>query len=148
MLPGIYAPAMAYDQIDDAIILFGGEDSNLNILDETWRWDGSNLTQLFPTDNPGKRQNHRMVYDCHSQRILLFGGHSGSRIPCEGLWAWDGLNWEEVQVTGISPASRWGHSMTYDNVNGRVYLFGGYSGSTGTWFSDLWYFENNTSEAT
>lgn len=44
--------AMAYDQATGQLLLFTG----LNFDDETWSWNGTTLTQLFPGHEPaGKR---------------------------------------------------------------------------------------------
>lgn len=139
-----FAAVMEYDPGNNVIILFGGEDSSLTLLDETWVWDGVDWQQLFPDNTPGKRQGHRMVYDTQVQRILLFGGYSVNNDGNNDLWVWDGTNWHELEVVGDRPQPRWGYAMAYDSVNGRVYLFGGFRASGYTWYSDLWYFENNS----
>ena len=46
---------MAYDSAHGQVVLFGGQDANLNALNDTWVWDGTNWTQKFPQTIPPAR---------------------------------------------------------------------------------------------
>ena len=52
--PAREAAAMAFDSTTNQTILFGGF-SNGQLLNDTWSWDGTKWTQLFPSNSPPAR---------------------------------------------------------------------------------------------
>jgi hypothetical protein len=68
--------AYAYDEHLGMTVVRGGisnEDGILQILDDTWGWDGTSWTQLADT-GVGERSNEVMVYESARRRLFLFGG--------------------------------------------------------------------------
>jgi len=57
-----YSHAMAYDGGHKVVVLFGGEASNFELLNDTWTWDGQLWTQVADT-GPVKRSHHTMSFD-------------------------------------------------------------------------------------
>ena len=51
--------AMAFDSTNNHTILFGGY-SNGQLINDTWSWDGTKWTELFPSNSPSGRQ-----FGCH-----------------------------------------------------------------------------------
>ena len=72
---------MAYDEISDKVILFGGTPDNSAVINETWSYDyqTNTWTQVFPAVAPEARVSPVMTYDPDTGLILLFGGRDGSR---------------------------------------------------------------------
>jgi hypothetical protein len=133
-------PALAYDQADKRLILFGGnrllfgaaEDPD-TFLDDLWAWDGK-AWHAIHASTPPARAEAGIAYDSHRRRIVLFGGHrtvAGERIRYGDTWEWDGHRWE--QVSSVGPTARNGAAMAYDAGRKRVVLFGGSGALDETW---------------
>jgi hypothetical protein len=72
---------MAYDANSGQMVLFGGaNDEGLNVLGDTWTWDGTTWTQQTPVTSPEVRFSAAMAYDANSGLAVLFGGEGTSSI--------------------------------------------------------------------
>jgi hypothetical protein len=136
--PARYAHALVYDQARSRVILFGGT-TGFSLLSDMWEWDGSHWTELTPALRPSPRASHALAYDSARRRVVLFGGCT----QCQGAgelfadtWEWDGVQWTQ-QTLSINPPARSSAGMAYDSARGRVVLFGGNFGASGT-FNDTW----------
>ena len=72
-----------------------------------------------------------MAYDSVRGKVVLFGGsyYNGiNHFYRDDTWEWDGTTWT-LRTPVTKPWTRFGHSMAYDSVRGKVVLFGGYGGS-------------------
>jgi len=137
--------AMAYDSDLGVVILFGGYDRNISsALNDTWKWDGIEWTELFPSTKPPARRAHYMVYDSIRKKIVMFGGSTGTGGgDCfDDTWEWDGSDWTRVSESG--PSARFGHGMAFDSIRGKVVLFGGYPWKNDTWEWDGTSWEEKT----
>src|SRR5204863_10121471 len=88
--------AMAYDPVNRVVVLFGGIDLSsgaLNVLNDTWIWNGGDWVQLAPVTSPPARSGHGMVYDAALQQTILFGGNGSVNATLNDTWTWDGSNW-------------------------------------------------------
>jgi hypothetical protein len=130
--PAREGAAMAFDSTRNQTILFGGF-SNGQLITDTWSWDGTKWTELFPSNSPSGRQFAAMAFDPISNLIILFGGVSNSGLG--DTWSWDGTNWTQ-QSPGTSPSARSGASMAFDSINNLLILFGGFSGNAT--MNDTW----------
>ncbi|MBI5778803.1 MAG: fibronectin type III domain-containing protein [Planctomycetes bacterium] len=116
--------AMAYDSVRKKTVLFGGQNSIGNPINDTWEWDGTNWTQRTPVSSPSARMSHMMVYDSFRQKTVLFGGLNGPTL--NDTWEWDGTNWTQ-RSPGTSPSTRRNSGMAYDSVRQKTVLFGGFT---------------------
>lgn len=141
-----FGHAMAYDSIREKVILFGGMgESNSDLKNDTWKWDGSDWEQLFPLDSPDPRVHHHMVYDSGRDKIIMFGGSDGKGLDFNDLWEWDGHNWiKRDDIPEPKPKKRRAFGMAYDNISGRIYIFGGYKAIGDDWLDDFWYFDGSS----
>jgi len=119
---------MAYNPSTGQVVLFGGEDSSGNTLNDTWVWDGTNWAQQAPATSPAAREDGMMAYDPSSGGVVLFGGFTHPTQYLNDTWVWNGSNWTE-QSPATSPSAREAGGMATDTVNGRALLFGGTDGS-------------------
>jgi len=71
--PARTGAAMAYDAVDGAVVLFGGQNRS-RTLNDTWIWGGSGWTQAHPVTSPPRLNNAQMAYDPVSHDVLLVGG--------------------------------------------------------------------------
>lgn len=123
--------ALAIDPAGD-VLLFGGQGPSGPLAD-TWRWNGSDWTQIATPHSPPATAWHALAYDDSRQRVVLFGGSGNA-----GTWEFDGADWRVV-ATLHAPTTRTGHAMTYDSARQRVVLFGGL-GATGC-LADTWEYD-------
>lgn len=65
--------AMAYCELLDRLILFGGRDQDGNLLDDTWMFDGERWQQL-DIPGPSMREEHAMASAYRDGLIVLTGG--------------------------------------------------------------------------
>ena len=122
---------MAYDAVNNVVVLFGGHDGNC--CSDIWEWDGTDWTQLFPANNPPARSGHAMAYDSVNEVIVLFGGDDSGRF--DDTWEWDGIDWTQKFPTN-NPSLRCGHAITYDSFYKKIVLFGGWN--SGPCLDDTW----------
>ena len=142
-----FGAAMAYDPSSGQVVLFGGQGSKNNTLNDTWTWNGTTWTQLSPATSPPSRLNAAMAYDANSGQLVLFGGlnNNGNGTSLLGdTWTWNGTTWTQ-QTPATSPQARFYATMAYDPSSGQVVLFGGetvnsdfYVGDTWTWNGSTW----------
>ena len=122
--------AMVYDAADGFLLLFGGQGNpNGNTpLSDTWKFQGGQWTELFPSTSPPRRGSAGVAYDEKSNEVVLFGGCDGG-TGCytflNDTWTFRGGDWSELQSPTV-PGSRASPSMAYDSFDGYVLLFGGW----------------------
>jgi len=77
-------PAMAYDAGLGAVVLFGGAVGGAwqDSTNDTWTWNGTNWTEIYPATVPPNRYNFGMDYDPIIKALLMFGGYSSG--PARG----------------------------------------------------------------
>jgi hypothetical protein len=134
---------MAFDQVRNRIVLFGGRTSD----NGTWEWDGQFWTQMSDM-GPSPRRDASMAWDNASKRVLLFGGvkePDDTLVRLGDTWEWDGVNWTQLDDAG--PAARLAHAVASDTTRNRIVLFGGdvadagaasLSGETWEWDGAAW----------
>jgi hypothetical protein len=151
----------AYDSTNDRMILFGGQDSSGNNLNDVWVLQNATRVggrpqwvNLIPNDaagSPPARSGHSTAYDSANNRLIVFGGCSASCAPVlNDVWVLTNANglggtpvWTEVSPGG-GPAPRTNSAATYDPVQNQLIVVGGQDGSSNpcSTFSDTWYLIN------
>ncbi|MHA7965884.1 cadherin-like beta sandwich domain-containing protein [Paenibacillus sp. CAU 1782] len=144
--------AMAFDELNRKVILFGGQSATA-LLRDNFMWDGeekawSKLPNSSVPAGLEARRGAAIAYDPVSKRIIMFGGQGASGVLGD-MWSWNGVGqvWEKQNVA--VPSARAGSHMAYDGK--QLVLFGGYSlsGSTRVRLGDTWLLtENGWVEAT
>lgn len=124
---------MAYFSSSGLLIMYGGS----VFLTTTYKWDGSNWTQVVTAHNPGIRTRHDMAYDAERDVIVLYGGSDGFS-PKYDTWEFDGSDWAQIS-TAHNPTVSQHHEIAYDPVGKRILLFGGQK--TGTNYNELWSYD-------
>ena len=160
--PGAAPPARtnasgAYDPGRNLLMVFGGQDgtadacsgftdfwvlANANGLGGPPAWaSSSSLGSTPPASNGGA-----VVYDPVTGVLTSFGGLSlaqGKCQPTNGVWTLNTnpspfLNtWQITSPVGTAPARRSFASAVYDQVGGRMLVFGG-TDSSGDYLDDVW----------
>ncbi|KYK26282.1 MAG: hypothetical protein AYK23_03165 [Candidatus Proteinoplasmatales archaeon SG8-5] len=122
--------AMAYDDANNVVVMFGGYDGGYN--GETWLYDLANdtWTQKFPASPPSARWGHTMTYNSNDGLIYLFGGEDLGGFDSE-TWTYDVTNGAEgtwTYLTSTGPTARYFSAMSYDRPNNALILYGGNDG--------------------
>ena len=138
---------MAYDSVRGASVMFGGiiasSQGPANLAD-TWIWDGSTWTEVFPVHHPSVRYNGAMFFHAPTGMIILFGGAAfsgGLILPLGDTWQWDGTDWTQLSPAN-TPSKRYDCVAAYDSSHGQGVLFGGFGinflADTWTWDGADW----------
>lgn len=128
--------AAVYDAARGVTLIHGGNDGELR--NDTWQWNGSELTLLSPAHRPPAHWGPAMVYDSLRQRVVLFTGNTAT-AGSNQLWEWDGVDWHQLPSTGL-PQIQGTFPMVYDVVRDRVVIAAGSGGN----FVQLWEYDGAT----
>jgi len=134
----LWMQGAAFDRARGVAVLFGGaEHPQVDLVAETWEWDGAALAQRSPAVSPPARAHQAMAYDPDRSVTVLFGG-LGRGWVFGDLWEWDGVTWtERTPDPGAAawPAARYGASMVWDDRRHRMLMFGGQGSEV---LAELW----------
>ncbi len=107
----------------------------------------SEWSEMNPEGSPTPRVNFATVYDTGADRVILFGGYDGTSHGSDETFAYDfeTNRWSNL-APAVHPDAGWTHQAAYDSRAGRVIMFGGYDGVTGSFTDATWAFDsgNNT----
>ncbi|MFV2014334.1 MAG: Kelch repeat-containing protein, partial [Candidatus Heimdallarchaeota archaeon] len=134
-LPQLFAFASSYDQANDKIIVFGGQNTtSLAINDgETYAYDypSNEWTLLNPLIDPSDRRfyGRPMGYNVQAEKSAFFGGITNGGNSDE-TWTFDysTTSWELIPTTG-TPSARWIHTMVFNSKVNKFVMFGGTDGA-------------------
>lgn len=113
----------AWRETSQEIILHGGltfVPSAFN--DETWSWDGTDWTELFPGTTPSAQDASAMAPRTASELLLFIGNIGG--IDSQETWLWDGSDWT-LASPASAPSARTLFDMAAWCESDTVVLFGG-----------------------
>lgn len=131
---------MVYDINLDFTFMFGGStlyNAPASVVDTTWRWNGTDWTQLFPASAPSPRMNHAMCYWPQQNKTILYGGINNVTNYYD-TWSFDGTDWTQLSA-GPGPAfDNPRTQMTVDPLTGKVILYGIFEISPGVYQGQLW----------
>ena len=130
-----YTVNLGFDPTSRKVILMGGADAQGTHYRDTWSWDGAGWTRLG--EGPAISPNAQMVAT-PGGGLGTFGGWDGSH-PSRTLFRWNGTGWETRAVT-VGPSARMETALSFDQVRGRLILFGG-SDANGSKLNDLWEYD-------
>ncbi|MFX1484786.1 MAG: kelch repeat-containing protein [Promethearchaeota archaeon] len=121
--------AMAFDSVENAVILFGGISSSaMTPVDDIWMFDCEtrDWTELHPPTVPLARYGHVMTYDVSNDMIIMALGNTFEDGFQNDFWTYDisTNTWTEITVIGNPDSLKWS-SMVYDSINEKNILFGG-----------------------
>lgn len=149
--PGLSEITMAYDSINDKVILFGGMGENSpgsrdQTYNELWVFSFEPLswTRMSPDNNPLPQYGAQMVYDEASSSVLMYPGHWNevddptNHGYGDDIWEYQYQSDSWVMYEASSkPVGRY-----WANVNsvgaGKIILFGG---NRATSMDDTWIYD-------
>lgn len=129
--PGARAGAgMASDPSTNSLLLFGGVGgpSGFTLFNDTWRFDGTTWTQLFPATSPTAKFYTDLVHDSARGVYVMYGGNATYTTPgTNQTWEFDGVDWTQ-RFPAANPGNLGLHAMAFDSLRNRVVLYGGMPG--------------------
>ncbi len=131
-LPPLRGASLAYDPIDNYLVLFGGcSPQGCPAPAQTWKFAGGTWSNLStPGTVPPARAFATMAYDSKDGYVLLFGGWAGGNRTLNDTWAFVGGVWTNLTSPAVAPPPLAGARMTNDHADGYVVLFGGGTNAT------------------
>lgn len=133
--------SMVWDPQDDELLVFGGINSQGNLLNDLEAYSPANnqWTTLTPAgaagancsgSSPSPRMNAALVWDSPDQEALLFGGEGNNSSYLSDLWAYSPSKgkWTNLvcsTTSGAGPAGRGGAGVAWDGS--RMLILGGLS---------------------
>jgi hypothetical protein len=132
--PRVYT-SLAFDPTTGKVLLFGGNilQAQHGFFGDTWAWDGSDWTQLSPSQSPPPRASAALVSYAARSRLLLIGGNDEGDLA--DAWVWDGHAWNPMPSPGARDAE------AAADLGATVILFGGTLqpvASTDVWDGQGW----------
>jgi hypothetical protein len=139
--------AMAYDAGSDKVVLYGGAAGGIGPHD-TWTYDYAQNNWTFmntPDPAPPQAQIWTAAYDPSLGATVIFGGFAQNGGGTDTTWSYDSQDnrWSRT-ATSVHPPASDGVQMTYDSVNNRTVVFGGYSWAPQKTRADLWWLDLTT----
>lgn len=139
---------LAYDELRNATVLFGGvttnlfDENNRQRFDDTWVLVNEVWTQLTLATRPAPREGAAMVYDPVRREVVLFGGRTGSGV-FDDTWVFDGAAWQQ-RTPATRPSARAYAAITFDERAQKVMLLGGAGLNTAAANAEQWYWDGTT----
>ena len=125
MLVARSSPALGYDPVRKAVVLFGGQAAGATqALGDVWEWSGGQWTQKQPTLVPPARTNAMFAWD-PARKVLVLGAGLNGNQDVRDVWEWNGTAWTRVEAA--SPPPRVGAVLVTNPDGAGVIVVGGHS---------------------
>jgi len=104
--PTRYWHDIAYDEVNEKIVMFGGRLNwfNFDCRGDTWEFDEetNQWNEISTEPNPGERMTFSMVYHEEAERIILFGGNENPYTSIfNDLWEYNPKRsqWKQIDIS-------------------------------------------------
>jgi hypothetical protein len=139
--PALQGAAMASDQANGTVLLFGGATRNA-VTQETWTFDGTNWTKQTPAQSPSARSFATLAFSPGTGQVVLFGGQGANRQVLGDTWSWTGTTWQQLSPPTSPPARSYAASFSDPRTQQPV-VVGGTPG-TASPLGDSWLWKDPT----
>lgn len=116
---------IAYDTARQTLVMYGGQASAAQALDETREFVQGRWQLRAPSITPGGLSGHSTIYQ-PGIGVVVFGGIQPNGTRTNETWVFDGNSWGN-QGQPARPPARAAHAMAYDPVRNVSVMFGGES---------------------
>jgi hypothetical protein len=140
--PARTAAGMTFDAAIGKLVMFGGFSNSNGYFGDTWIFDGATDTwkAANPALSPPAATTPSVFTDPLNGRADVYGGFNDDGYQ-SGTWQFNGITWLQLQP-GSVPSARSAAVSGFDNITGKVVLFGGLanvsSHNTWTWDGVNW----------
>jgi hypothetical protein len=117
--------AMAYDELRQVVVMFGGSRVGVGAISETWEYDGTSWRQRI-ANGPSPRFYSAAYFDRGRNTVVVVGGRRDF-INYSDTWTWDGDAWSQISASGSFVGFK--PSVAYHQTQSAAVLFGGRFGS-------------------
>lgn len=115
--------AIAYDPVDDYVVIYSGFIGS-RPYNDTWTFHAGSWTNITATAGaPGPRRSALMVWDDADGYLVMFGGSAGPYF--NDTWSFLHGHWTRIN-TPVAPPVRRSYGLAYDAADRQVVLFGGH----------------------
>ena len=131
-----------YDDVLEALIIFGGYSQFDTKLDDTWCFYTQNNTwvEINTTISPAARYGHHMIYDPINKVGLMYGGNNIVRY--DDTWQLNTSNFEWVALNPSNiPRARYWHNMVYNEDDEQITIIGGRNDAYREDLTNIWNFD-------
>ena len=139
-----FGASMIYDPLRDRLVLFSGEWDAFPLPSDVWALSLSGTpawTEVIATgERPEGRFDATAIYDVVHDRMVVYGGSDGFG-HFRDAWALDLSGtpaWSPLDVPSRTPVGRVWHTAVYDEVRGRMVVFGGEDDEQPHERNDVW----------
>jgi hypothetical protein len=144
--PGRTWGNMAYDDAAGQIVLFGGQSAipvsgALDLLADTWTWDGTDWTHRAPAQSPPPTIFMSMAYDAGTQTLIAV--RDNDPVQTTATWQWNGTTWRRLQTTRQPIWPKQGDGIAYATATADMTVFGTIYGLGVTPESNTWTYSAN-----
>ena len=138
--PAVGFAAMAFDPVDDYLVLYGGCAGIfcLGISNATWEFADGQWSPAAPTLTPEALADAAMVWDRSIDRLVLFGGINDSLDILAATWEFAAGEWS-LASPSASPTGRAAFAAAPDPSGTVPLIQGGETNSVNE--NDTWVFE-------
>jgi len=125
--------------LGNRMYIFGGYDNNASACNDLWEFSLDNFAWTkveIASERPPSRFSH--VAALLEESVLVIHGGLGDKGEArDDLWAFKFATktWEQIEVKGSKPASRYGHACY--TLNGKLVIFGGFNKKEKLLYQDL-----------
>lgn len=142
--PSRWEASFAYDPADGYAVLFGGHNSTIDMMGDTWKFvAGTGWSRLSPSIDPGARFGAALTFDPSpgDGYLFLFGGDETYAVTPDLLYDYLAGSWHILTPpTSVDPPAREYGMMAYDVADGYVLYFGGFNNLTSAYSDQTWKF--------
>ncbi len=129
--PPLTGASIAWDAVNNELVLFGGWTTGGTALNETWGFVNSSWVRIVSAETPAPPATGGayFAWDPADGYDVWYGGGE--------TWAFDNGSWERLAVSTQPGTANLSEEGTYDAADGYDLLFGGESAdeqTNGTWF--------------
>ncbi len=115
---------MQLDPLRKRVVVAAGEDANLQLMRDTWEWDGQSWIQMAPITSPSARSWIASAFDPRIGKVVVHGGRTTQSL--DDTWLWDGKIWQQLAANGARGKLYGdGASMFFDAVRDAIVVYGG-----------------------
>ena len=133
---------MAFDDRRGKAVLYGIQSGIVPAGQQTWEYNGTTWTMATPATVPPGLESPAMAYDKGRGVTVMFGGYNATSPGTDyrTTYEWDGVNWT-LRTTAAAPLTGYRAALVYDDLHGRILLYGGLSG--GVMQKIVWEYDGN-----
>jgi len=121
---------------DGRVFLFGGEDVEGTLLNDTYAFDTNGWKEMIPNNSPPPKRKFHQAWT-RADLMYIYGGE-GENGALGDLWIYNPATntWHQEVISGPRPAARHGHSTTTLTDGSEVIVCG--TGTDGSGLKDCW----------